>query len=380
MALTPTREHTWDVRPSGPLLAPDQHPDDQQADPQDSDLSNRDHLLMGLALDLAARGPLPDPNPRVGAVILDRDRRVVGQGFHAGAGTPHAETIALAQAGSAARGGTAYTTLEPCAHRGRTGPCTHALLHAGISRVVYALADPNPTACGGHAWLAAHGVQVVAGCRAAEAHDLNRVWARAVATGRPYVTWKYAATLDGYSAAPDGTSQWITGPAARADVHELRATCDAILVGTGTALADDPRLTVRHPDGRLRERQPLRVVMGQRELPPTATVYDDAAPTLRLDTRDPHEALTVLHARQIRHVWLEGGPRLAAAYLQAGLIDEIVAYLAPTLLGDGRPALGSLGLSTLSQRLDLEILDVTLIGHDVRVTARPTTRSPKEER
>ncbi len=337
-----------------------------------------DHALMGLALDLAARGPLPDPNPRVGAVITDAQGRLIGQGYHRGAGTAHAETVALAQAGTAARGGTAYVTLEPCAHQGRTGACARALLESGVARVVYAQADPNPVAAGGHHRLAGAGVLVEGGHRRAEAVALNRVWSRAIELGRPYVTWKYAATLDGYSAAADGSSQWLTGPAARADVHDRRAECDAILVGTGTALADDPRLTVRHPDGTLRPRQPLRVVMGMRELPEQAHLHDTDAETLRLTLRDPHEALAQLHDRQIRHLWLEGGPRLAAAFLRAGFVDEVLAYLAPTLLGAGRPAVADLGVSALTERLDLEIHDVTMIGPDLRITARHRGGTPQE--
>lgn len=335
------------------------------------DRGETDHALMGLALDLARRGPLPDPNPRVGAVITTIDGRVAGEGFHAGAGTPHAESMALARAGAAARGGTAYVTLEPCAHRGRTGPCTEALLDAGIARVVYAQPDPNPVAAGGHARLAAAGVSVEGGCRVAEATEINRAWSHAVAFGRPFVTWKYAASLDGYSAAADGSSQWLTGPAARADVHDRRAECDAIMVGTGTALADDPHLTVRHQDGTLRDHRPLRVVAGRRDLPPGANLHDDAAPTLRLTSHDPASALARLHAREIRHLWLEGGPTLAAAYLRAGLVDEVVAYLAPILLGGGLAAIGDLGVTTLAQRLDLRIIDVTMIGPDLRVIARP---------
>lgn len=359
----------------------------RQRVPFDLDVLDRqriEHARMGLALELARRGPLPDPNPRVGAVVTAPDGRIVGTGFHAGAGTAHAEPVALAQAGTAARGGTAYVTLEPCAHRGRTGPCTQALLDAGIARVVYGQADPNPVAAGGHALLAAAGVAVASGCRGAEAADLNWAWSHAVTYSRPFVTWKYAATLDGYCAAADGSSRWLTGPAARADVHDRRAECDAILVGTGTALADDPRLTVRHPDGTNRDRQPLRVVAGRRELPATAKLRDDAAPTLHLTTGDPVEVLARLHERQIRHLWLEGGPTLAAAFLRAGLVDEVVAYLAPTLLGGGLAALGDLGVGTLDQRLDLRIVEATMVGPDLRVIARPVapptaTPHPREE-
>jgi diaminohydroxyphosphoribosylaminopyrimidine deaminase/5-amino-6-(5-phosphoribosylamino)uracil reductase len=183
------------------------------------------------------------------------------------------------------------------------------------------------------------------------------------------VTWKFAATLDGRAAAADGTSRWVTGPAARADVHDLRARCDAILVGTGTVLADDPQLTVRRPDGSLRDRQPLRVVMGERAVPEGARVLDAAAETLLLPGRDPALALKAWADKEIRHVWLEGGPTLAAAFLAAGLVDEVVAYLAPALLGAGPAAVGDLGIRTIGDAVRLVPRDVTTIGDDIRVVA-----------
>lgn len=339
--------------------------------------SERDTALMRRALALAARGPVADPNPRVGAVILDRDGVVVGEGWHRGAGTPHAEVEALRAAGPRAAGGTAVVTLEPCNHTGRTGPCAQALVAAGVARVVFGQSDPNPVAAAGARTLRAAGVEVVGGLLAAEAAGLNRAWTFAVSHGRPMVTWKFAATLDGRSAAEDGTSRWITGAAARADVHDLRAQCDAILVGTGTVLADDPQLTVRHPDGTLRERQPLRVVVGERDLPGGARVLDDTASTLHLRDRDPALALKALADREVRHVWLEGGPTLAAAFVTAGLVDEVVAYLAPALLGAGAAAVGDLGIRTIGDALRLVPREVTTIGEDIRVVA---TIAPQGER
>jgi diaminohydroxyphosphoribosylaminopyrimidine deaminase/5-amino-6-(5-phosphoribosylamino)uracil reductase len=333
--------------------------------PQDE----RDIVLVRRALELAARGPEVDPNPRVGALVLDRDGVVVGEGFHHGAGSAHAEVEALAQAGERARGGTAYVTLEPCNHTGRTGPCAQALLGAGVRRVVHAQADPGARSGGGADALRAAGLEVVGGVLADEAQALNEAWTFAVGHGRPHVTWKFAATLDGRSAADDGSSAWITGPLARADVHDLRARCGALLVGTGTVLTDDPHLTVRHPDGGLRERQPLRAVMGLRALPSQARVLDGAAPTLLLPTRDPAEALATLAARGIRSVWLEGGPTLAAAFLRAGLVDEVVSYLAPALLGSGRSAVGDLGRPGIDRTLRLTVLDVRTLGADVRIRA-----------
>jgi diaminohydroxyphosphoribosylaminopyrimidine deaminase / 5-amino-6-(5-phosphoribosylamino)uracil reductase len=329
----------------------------------------RDIELMGRAITLAARGPLGDPNPRVGALIVDLDGAIVGEGFHEGAGTPHAEVMALRQAGTAARAGTAVVTLEPCAHTGRTGPCTRALIEAGVARVVFAQSDPTAVAGGGRAQLEAAGIRTTSGVLGDESADLNEAWTFSFAAGRPKVTWKYAATLDGRSAAADGSSRWITGPQARADVHRLRAQCGAILVGTGTVLADDPALTVRGPDGLVAGRQPLRVVMGLRQVPETSRVRDGAAPSLQLATRDPAEVLAALAGRDIHHVWLEGGPTVAAAFLGAGLVDEVIAYLAPALLGAGASAVGDLGIQTIDQALRLTPHEVTTFGPDIRIRA-----------
>ncbi len=333
----------------------------------------QDVALMRRALELAARGPLGDPNPRVGALIVDPAGLVVGEGFHQGAGTAHAEVMALSQAGAAAREGTAVVTLEPCAHTGRTGPCTQALIEAGVARVVFAQSDPTPSARGGKALLEAAGLHTTAGVLADESSALNEAWTFSFAAGRPKVTWKFAATLDGRSAAADGSSRWITGPLARDDVHRLRAECDAILVGTGTVIADDPALTVRRPDGSTTPRQPLRVVMGLRPLPETARVCDGSAPSLLLATHEPALALKMLAEKEIHHVWLEGGPTLAAAFLEAGLVDEVIAYLAPALLGAGPPALGDLGIRTMDEALRLTPHEVTTIGPDIRVRASIAT-------
>ncbi len=336
-----------------------------------------DVAFMRRALDLAAGGPLADANPRVGAVIVDHAGRVVGEGFHEGAGTAHAEVMALRVAGEAARGGTAYVTLEPCAHTGLTGPCSQALIAAGVGRVVFAQSDPNPSARGGAAQLEASGVQTTAGVLAKESTALNEAWTFSCVHGRPKVTWKFAATLDGRSAAADGSSRWITGPEARADVHRLRAHCDAILVGTGTIIEDDPTLTVRGLDGRTTGRQPLRVVMGLRPIPESARVLDLDAPTLQLATHDPADALKTLAEQEIHHVWLEGGPTVAAAFLEAGLVDEVVAYLAPVLLGSGAPALGDIGIRTIDQALRLTPHEITTIGPDIRIRAAIATSTPE---
>lgn len=234
---------------------------------------------MTRAVELAARGlGRTAPNPVVGCVVLDAAGRVVGEGWHARAGGPHAEVMALAEAGDAARGGTAVVTLEPCRHTGRTGPCTGALLDAGVDHVVVAVPDPTKAAGGGADLLRDNGIDVIEGIGHEAAAHGNRAWLHAMATGRPLVTWKLASTLDGRTAAADGTSRWITGPQARADVHRLRAQSDAVLVGGATLRADDPHLAVRDIDGAV---QPLRVVIDSRaEVPLTARVLDDAAPTL----------------------------------------------------------------------------------------------------
>ena len=336
--------------------------------------SQAETAAMRRALELAASAGVPlGPNPRVGAVLLGRAGDVVGEGFHRGAGTPHAEVAALTAAGSRAAGASAVVTLEPCNHTGRTGPCVDALLAAGVRRVVFGQADTNPVAAGGADRLRAAGVDVEGGLLAEDAAALNETWTFALNHGRPFVTWKTAGTLDGRAAAADGSSRWITGPQARADVHALRATVDAVLVGTGTVLADDPRLTARTggSDGPdlPRERQPLRVVVGTRPLPPTARVLDSAAPTLVLPTRDVAGALTSLTGHDVQHVLLEGGPTLAGAFVADGLVDRVVAYMAPALLGSGHPVLGDAGISSLARALRLRTVDVTRLGDDVRITA-----------
>lgn len=333
------------------------------------------------AVDLAARGRASVlPNPVVGAVLLDPTGRVVGEGWHAFAGGPHAEVVALGEAGARAHGATAVVTLEPCDHTGRTPPCSQALIAAGVRRVVIATLDPWSPAAGGVATLRAAGVDVVTGVHAEAAERVNEVWLTAVRRGRPYVTWKLAASLDGRSAAVDGTSRWITGERARADVHRLRGEVDTVLVGVGTVLADDPALTVRDA-GLLQARQPLRVVADTHgRTPDSAQVRDASADTWiataeEVGTSDERLDLVALlerlHARDRRHVLLEGGPTLAGAFLQAGLVDRVVAYVAPVLLGAGAAALGEAGVRTIDQALRLEVDDVTVLDGDVRITGRP---------
>lgn len=330
--------------------------------------SQAERAAMLRALELAATDGVPHgPNPRVGCVLLDPDGRVIAEGFHRGAGTAHAERAALAAAGAAARGATAVVTLEPCAHTGRTGPCADALIDAGVVRVVFAQSDPNPVASGGAERLASAGVDTVAGVLAEGAAALNEAWTFAVTHGRPMVTWKVASTLDGRVAAADGSSRWITGEQARAEVHALRARVGAVIVGTGTVLADDPSLTVRRPDGTPAQRQPLRVVMGRRPIPAGAALRDGSAPLRVFATESPAQVLAALAGEEVRHVLLEGGPTLAAAYVRAGLVDRVVWYLAPTLLGAGRSAIGDLGITTIASAAELRITAATRVGADVRL-------------
>ncbi len=329
-------------------------------------ITEAEHQAMRRALALAATPGVPlGPNPRVGCVLLALDGTTISEGFHRGAGTAHAEAAALTEAGSAARGATAVVTLEPCNHTGRTGPCAEALIAAGVRRVVFAQPDANPVAVGGAGHLREAGVEVLGGHLIDEAQALNRAWTFAVARRRPFVTWKFAATLDGRSAAADGTSRWVSSRAARLDTHLQRALCDTILVGTGTVETDDPLLTVRDELDQRLDVQPLRAVMGLRDLPGTRRIFNDDARSVHLQTRDPRAALDQLYVLESQHVFLEGGPTLARAFLEAELIDEVIAYVAPMLLGAGASAVADLGIKTMSQALHLHVTDVAVLrGHD----------------
>ncbi|WP_443051237.1 bifunctional diaminohydroxyphosphoribosylaminopyrimidine deaminase/5-amino-6-(5-phosphoribosylamino)uracil reductase RibD [Streptomyces sp. NBC_00190] len=359
-----------------------------------------DTRAMRRAVELAARGlGSTSPNPVVGCVVTDAAGTVVGEGWHERAGGPHAEVHALRAAGGAARGGTAYVTLEPCNHTGRTGPCARALVEAGITRVVYAVPDPNPQASGGAATLRAAGVDTTAGLLREEAEAGNAAWLTSVRLGRPHVTWKYAATLDGRSAAADGSSRWITSAESRGDVHRLRAESDAVLVGGGTLRADDPHLAVRGVDGAT---QPLRIALDTRAtVLPTARILDGAAPTLLVvgedaDTRHlpgvellrlplhdgrigVHDLLAHLNLRGVRSVLLEGGPVLAGAFLEGGAVDRVIGYLAPALLGAGPAALADAGIKNISGALRLDITEAVRIGPDLRITAVPVTAPATKE-
>jgi len=326
---------------------------------------------MSLAIEQAQRVKGSTyPYPPVGAVIVSAHGEIVGVGATEPAGGPHAEVVALRAAGERGRGATVVVTLEPCNHQGRTPPCVDALLEANVAAMVYAVADPDPAAAGGAARLRDAGVAVTAGVFADEvAGGTLREWLHRQRTGLPHVTWKFAASIDGRSAAADGSSQWITGAAARADVHRRRAAADAIVVGTGTVFDDNPCLTARFPDGTLVSRQPLRVVVGEREVPPDSNVFSDDAPTMTLRTRDPAEVIRALSDRT--DVIVEGGATLAGAFLRAGVIDRILAYVAPVLLGGPFGAVDDIGVTGIAHALRWRFDGVEQIEPDLLLSLVP---------
>lgn len=313
------------------------------------------------------------PNPPVGAVILDAAGQIAGVGATEPPGGAHAELVALRRAGTRAAGGTAVCTLEPCNHHGRTPPCVDALLAAGVSTVVFAVADPNPIAVGGADRLRAGGIEVVSGVEAdLVAGGPLREWLHKQRTGLPHVTWKYATSVDGRSAAADGSSQWITSEAARVDVHRRRRAADAIVVGTGTVFVDDPVLTARLPDGSLADRQPLRVVVGMREISSESRILNDDSRTMVIRTHDPHEVIQSLRDRT--DILLEGGPVLAGAFLRAGVVDRILAYVAPILLGGPISAVDDVGVTSIARALRWRFDGVEQVGPDLLLSIIPDAR------
>ena len=339
--------------------------------------------LMRRAISVATGTPRPSPNPRVGALVLDTTGALVGEAGHHGPSTDHAEAAALRQAGGRARGGTLIVTLEPCDHHGRTPPCTDAIIESGVVRVVYAATDPDPIVDGrGAARLAAAGIELIAGVLAAEAEAADPSYFHHRRTGRPLVTLKTAMTLDGQVAAADGTSQWITGLEARADAHALRAGSDAVLVGSGTVIADDPRLTVRLPG--YAGPQPIAVVVaGSRPLPADAAVfarkalvYSPAAADLAAEVVaapgedgavDLHVMLRDLGGRGFLDVLVEGGPTLSRSLLDAGLVDRAVTYVGAAIAG-GAGQSGFAGeFPTIAAARPARIDDVQRLGPDVRI-------------
>lgn len=358
-----------------------------------------DHSFMTRALRLAERGLYStSPNPRVGCVIV-REGRVVGEGFHERAGGPHAEALALAAAGEAARGAMAYVTLEPCAHHGRTPPCADALIAAGIARVVVAMEDPNPVVSGrGIARLTEAGIRVETGLMESEARALNPGFIARMSRGRPWVRMKCAASLDGRTALANGVSKWITGEAARRDVQHWRARSCAILTGAGTVLADDPRMDVREI---ATPRQPRRIVLDSHlSIPPTARILAGGNATVVTATEDRpaiealrgqgvevveiggvgeevdlRRLLTWLAEQEVNELLVEAGATLNGAFLAAGLVDELVLYLAPSILGSSARGLFNLPEFTrMEERIELDIRDVRHVGRDLRLIIQPRNR------
>lgn len=329
---------------------------------------------MRRALELARNGPAWGPNPQVGCVLLDRSGQPLAEGWHRGAGTAHAEVDALSKLPlGGAIGATAVVVLEPCNHIGRTGPCSEALLFAGVERVVYATSDPDAHAAGGARRLAEAGVEVIGGVLVEEVEAVLHRWLTAVRLGRPHITLKWASSLDGRAAATDGSSRWITGNEARLDVHLRRADSAAILVGTGTLLADDPSLTARDARGDLLPHQPTPVVVGRRRIPSAAAILAHPQPVLQISGEDLAGQLSDLFSRGITTAFVEGGPTLASALVRADLVDEYLIYLAPLLLGGDRMSILDAGVPSLADAHQLRLTSTQRLGEDILVIARPTT-------
>ena len=301
------------------------------------------------------------PNPNVSAAIYTAEEKLIADGFHNRTNSvDHAEVIALKKAGAAARGATLVVSLEPCAHTGATPPCVGAIIEAGIAKVIYAVADPNPIAAGGAQKLIDAGI-VVEHRESAELAFVQRAWLHKERTGRPLMVWKVATTLDSKVAASDGTSQWITGPESREDVQVLRAQSDAILIGTNTALVDNPHLIPRGHVAR-----PVRIVCGEQVVPPTHRIFDSEARTISVKSKSIPELIKVLCDEGFNQVLVEAGPTLGSALMASGKIDELIMYQAPKMLGAGKEFVSHLGISTLEDHMELELLSVAQFGGDIK--------------
>jgi len=301
------------------------------------------------------------PNPNVSAAIYSSDGALVADGFHnRKVSVDHAEVIALKKAGAAARGATMVVSLEPCAHTGTTPPCTQAIIDAGIAKVIYTVTDPNPIASGGAELLRAAGIDVEYRESAHLAY-VQRAWLHKEVTGRPLMIWKVATTVDGKVAASDGTSQWITGPQSREDVQNLRAQSDAILIGTNTAIVDNPHLIPRGHTAR-----PVRVISGEQEVPASNQIFDEQARTISVKSKSIPELMQVLTNEGFNQVLVEAGPTLGSALMASGNIDELIIYQAPKMLGAGKEFVSHLGISTLDDHLKLELISVRQLGSDIK--------------
>ena len=327
---------------------------------------------MRRALELASLSPLYGENPQVGAVLINDAGEIIAEGWHKGAGTPHAEIDALknlAAKNLTADGLTAVVTLEPCNHTGKTGPCAQALIEAGVKKVVFGTYDPGKTEGGGRFTLEEAGVEVVSDILRDQCVQLIAPWFTNKFETRPYVVIKWAASIDGRTAAADGTSKWITGTEAREDVHARRAASQAILVGTNTVELDDPELTARKADGSLYETQPLRVIVGERELNSGARVFNADAETVQYKTRDLNSVMRKLFERGIRQVFVEGGAQLESALIEADLADEFLIYVAPKLIGGPATAIREIGVSKIADSVDLEFIETKKLGADILIRA-----------
>ena len=320
------------------------------------------NAAMARAIDCARLGlGKTFPNPIVGAVITSADGEFISEGFHQSG--DHAEVVAIKAAKEIPSGSIIYVTLEPCNHQGKTPPCTDAISKAGISKVVFAVSDPNPVAAGGAATLRQAGIEVESGLQEIEAALINRAWLTKIAKDRPRITWKIASTMDGKVAAQDGSSKWITGELARADVALMRSQADAIVTSTGTVKADNPLLTSKGQG-----KNPVRIVMGESKIASDANILNGEAETVVINSRDVKELIALVKERGFNEVLIESGPTFGTALLRENLIDEIVLFQAPTFLGSGTPAISDLGITNISGRLDFEIADVEVIGADLKVT------------
>ena len=317
---------------------------------------------MARAIDCARLGlGTTYPNPIVGAVITSATGEIVSEGFHQGG--DHAEVIAINTAKEIPAGAILYVSLEPCSHHGKTPPCVDAIINSGIKKVVYAVNDPNPAAAGGADRLRAAGIEVESGIGEVQARLENRAWLTKMELGRPRITWKIASTMDGKVAASDGSSKWITGELARTDVAHMRSQFDAIITSTATVIADDPLMTSKGFG-----KNPVRIVMGRTEINTGAQIMDSSAETIFIKSQNLKDLIVLANERGFNQVLIESGPTFGTALLREDLIDEIVLFQAPTLFGSGKPAIGDLGITNISGRLDFGISDVEMIGSDLKIT------------
>jgi len=329
-------------------------------------MDHQRYMLRAIALSLLGKG-LTRPNPIVGAVVVSDSGSIVGEGFHIG--QEHAEVLALKATEVSLNNCTLYVSLEPCNHHGKTPPCTSAIIESGIKRVVYAVDDPNPVAGGGAQALRDAGIQVISGICGGDAAWANRAWLHKIARRRPYFVWKIASTIDGFTAAADGTSQWITGVDARRDAHILRAESDAVLIGTGTAILDNPSLLPHLITDR---RKPVRYVMGVRTLPSGSLLLNDGNVTRLIRSRNFDLLLEDLSELGANQVLIESGSVLGTALVREGLVDEIVLYQAPSIMGSGSRAIGELGITTLSASLRWHFANHESIGSDLKLRLTKT--------